>query len=84
MTGDQSSAGLAAELSVPQKAALCLGSGFWHTAPVDEFGIESVMVSDGPHGLRKQPQPGDSPGQYGSVAATCFPTASAPRAAPTS
>ncbi len=77
MTDGESLAGLAAELSVPQKAALCLGSDFWHTAPVDEFGIESVMVSDGPHGLRKQPQPGDSPGQYGSVAATCFPTASA-------
>jgi len=77
VTDGESVAGLAAELSVPQKAALCLGSDFWHTAPVGEFGIESVMVSDGPHGLRKQPQPGDSPGQYGSVAATCFPTASA-------
>ena len=59
MTDDESIAGLAAELSVPQKAALCLGSDFWHTAPVSELGIEAVMVSDGPHGLRKQPQRGD-------------------------
>jgi beta-glucosidase len=75
---DQSVAATVAELSVPQKAALCLGSDFWHTAPVGELGIEPVMLSDGPHGLRKQPQPGDNPGrQYGSVPATCFPTASA-------
>jgi len=74
---DQSLAATVAELSVPQKAALCLGSDFWHTAPIGEFGIEPVMVSDGPHGLRKQPQPGDSPGRFGSVPATCFPTASA-------
>ena len=77
MSDDESLAGLVATLSVPQKAALCLGSDFWHTAPVAELGIEPVMMSDGPHGLRKQPQPGDSPGRYGSVPATCFPTASA-------
>ena len=77
MADDQSLAATVAELSVPQKAALCLGSDFWHTAPIGEFGIAPVMVSDGPHGLRKQPQPGDSPGRFGSVPATCFPTASA-------
>ena len=77
MADDQSLAATVAQLSVPQKAALCLGSDFWHTAPIGEFGIEPVMVSDGPHGLRKQPQPGDSPGRFGSVPATCFPTASA-------
>ena len=38
-------AALLAELSVPQKAALCLGSDFWHTAPISELGIEAVMVS---------------------------------------
>ena len=77
MTGDESSAATVAGLSVPQKASLCLGSDYWHTAGVSEFGIEPVMLSDGPHGLRKQPQPGEAPGLYGSVPATCFPTASA-------
>src|ERR1019366_2606753 len=52
-------------LTVEQKAALCLGSDFWHTAPVEAVGVEPIMVSDGPHGLRD------------SVPATCFPTASA-------
>jgi hypothetical protein len=41
VTDDESLAGLVAELSVPQKAALCLGSDFWHTAPVGELGSAS-------------------------------------------
>src|SRR5216684_252154 len=77
MAENESLAALAGELTVEQKAALCLGSDFWHTAPVDAAGIESIMVSDGPHGLRKQPGRGDDVGLAGSVPATCFPTASA-------
>lgn len=77
MAPDESLTALIAGLTVAQKASLCLGSDFWHTAAIPQAGIESVMVSDGPHGLRKDPGPGESPGQYGSVPATCFPTASA-------
>ena len=77
MADDESIAALLAELSVPQKAALCLGSDFWHTAPVSELGIEAVMVSDGPHGLRKQTERAADAGLRASEAATCFPTASA-------
>ena len=77
MADDESIAALLAELSVPQKAALCLGSDFWHTAPVSELGIEAVMVSDGPHGLRKQTGRSADAGLRASEAATCFPTASA-------
>jgi beta-glucosidase len=77
MAENESLAALAGELTIEQKAALCLGSDFWHTAPVDAAGIESIMVSDGPHGLRKQPGRGDDVGLAGSVPATCFPTASA-------
>jgi beta-glucosidase len=64
-------------LTVAEKAALCLGSDFWHTAAVERAGIEKILVSDGPHGLRKQPEGGDHAGVGGSVPATCFPTASA-------
>src|ERR1017187_6725043 len=64
-------------LTVEQKAALCLGSDFWHTAPVEAAGVEPIMVSDGPHGLRKQPQRANDAGLRDSVPATCFPTASA-------
>jgi beta-glucosidase len=77
MAHDESLTALVAELTVPEKASLCLGSDFWHTAAIPQAGIESVLVSDGPHGLRKDPGPGESPGRYGSVPATCFPTASA-------
>ena len=77
MADDESIAALLAGLSVAQKAALCLGSDFWHTAPVSDHGIEAVMVSDGPHGLRKQPERGTDAGLRASEPATCFPTASA-------
>jgi beta-glucosidase len=63
------------ELSLEQKASLCSGADFWHTAAVPDHGIESITLSDGPHGLRVKS--GDQVGISGSVPATCFPTASA-------
>jgi beta-glucosidase len=77
MADSESVAALVAGLSVAQKAALCLGSDFWHTAPISEAGVEAVMLSDGPHGLRKQPGRTDHAGLRDSLPATCFPTASA-------
>jgi beta-glucosidase len=68
---------LLAELTLEEKASLCLGSDFWHTAPVERLGIPAIMVSDGPHGLRKQPDEADHVGISGSLPATCFPTACA-------
>jgi beta-glucosidase len=68
---------LLAELTLEEKALLCLGADFWHTAPVERLGIPAIMVSDGPHGLRKQPDEADHVGISGSVPATCFPTACA-------
>ena len=65
------------ELTLEEKASLCLGSDFWHTAPVERLGVPAVMVADGPHGLRKQPDEADHAGLGGSNPATCFPTASA-------
>jgi beta-glucosidase len=66
-----------AALTVEEKAALCLGSDFWHTAPVPRLDVPAIMVSDGPHGLRAQPEEKDHLGLSGSLPATCFPTASA-------
>ncbi len=63
------------QLTLEEKASLCLGSDFWHTAPVERLGVPAVMVADGPHGLRKEQ--GDSGALSESVPATCFPTASA-------
>jgi beta-glucosidase len=60
-------------LSLEEKAALTSGLDFWHTEGVAD--IPSVMVTDGPHGLRKQRGASDHLGLADSVAATCFPPA---------
>jgi beta-glucosidase len=65
-----------AELTLEEKARLVMGSDFWHTTPVERLGIDRVMLSDGPHGLRMQPEDADHAGMGGSLPATCFPTAS--------
>ncbi|MCD4673902.1 MAG: glycoside hydrolase family 3 C-terminal domain-containing protein, partial [Anaerolineaceae bacterium] len=44
---------------------------------IERLGIPSIMVTDGPHGLRKQAGGSDHIGLSDSVPATCFPTASA-------
>ncbi len=68
---------LLTELTVAEKASLTSGSAFWFTAPVERLNIPKIMVSDGPHGLRAQPEDSDHLGLGGSLPATCFPTASA-------
>lgn len=62
-------------LTLEEKASLTSGLDFWHTKPVDSAGIPSIMVADGPHGLRKQAGGGDHLGIGASVPATCFPPA---------
>lgn len=66
---------LVAELTLDEKASLCSGADFWHTQGVERLGIPAVMVTDGPHGLRKQAGASDHLGLNDSVSATCFPTA---------
>jgi beta-glucosidase len=60
-------------LTVEEKAALTSGESFWRTKAVGD--IPSVMLTDGPHGLRKQQEGGDHLGIGDSVPATCFPPA---------
>ena len=63
------------QLTLEEKASLTLGSDFWHTASVARLSVPALMVADGPHGLRKQPEDVDLAGIGGSVPATCFPPA---------
>jgi len=62
-------------MTLEEKASLCSGLDFWHTKPVERLGIPSIMMTDGPHGLRKQDETTGG-GLHNSVPATCFPTAS--------
>lgn len=67
---------IVAQMTLEEKAGLCSGADLWHTKAVPRLGIPSVMMADGPHGLRKQAEE-DALGLDKSVPATCFPTASA-------
>ncbi len=62
-------------LTLEEKASLCSGRDFWNLKGIPEKGVPSVLVTDGPHGLRKQAGDADHPGLNTSVPATCFPTA---------
>ena len=63
------------QMTLEEKASLMQGRGWWHTVPVERLGVPSIMVSDGPHGLRKQVPSQEHPGQDDTIKATCFPTA---------
>ncbi|MBU1143719.1 MAG: glycoside hydrolase family 3 C-terminal domain-containing protein [Firmicutes bacterium] len=62
------------KLTTEEKVALLDGLDVWNTKPVN--GLPSIMMADGPHGLRKQYESKDNLGVMGSVPSTCFPTAS--------
>lgn len=64
---------LISKMTLEEKAGLCSGLDFWHTKGSERLGIPSVMVSDGPHGLRKQDDAADHLGVNESIKAVCFP-----------
>ena len=68
---------LVSQMTLEEKASLCSGANFWETKPIERLGIPKIMVTDGPHGLRKQDGSADNLGIAQSVPATCFPTACA-------
>ncbi|TPF92856.1 glycoside hydrolase family 3 C-terminal domain-containing protein [Bifidobacterium sp. UTBIF-78] len=63
------------ELSVAEKAAMLSGGSEWDSRGNDRAGIPSFVMSDGPHGVRRQLGEGDHLGLGASKPATCFPTA---------
>lgn len=62
-------------MTLPEKASLTSGANFWNTKPVPRLGVRSIMLTDGPHGLRKQGGAADHLGLNASIPATCFPPA---------
>ncbi len=61
------------EMTLEDKIALCSGENFWETKKYEAYGIPSLFMCDGPHGLRKQENGADMLGVHQSRAATCFP-----------
>ncbi|WP_029433927.1 glycoside hydrolase family 3 C-terminal domain-containing protein [Blastococcus sp. URHD0036] len=64
-----------ADLPLELKAALLCGRDFWSTHPVEEAGVPSIVLTDGPHGVRRQRDGFDHLGIAASAPATCFPPA---------
>jgi len=62
------------QMTLEEKAALCTGATAWTSTPVDRLGIPELIVSDGPHGVRKVPDVNSM--AIASLPSTCFPTAS--------
>ena len=73
---DDSVQALLVQLSLEEKAQLCSGKGFWHLHGLERLDLEPILVTDGPHGLRKQAGNSGHMGLGDSVKATCFPSAS--------
>jgi beta-glucosidase len=63
------------DLTLEEKASLTSGADFWTTKPIERVGVPALMMTDGPHGLRKQAGASDHLGLASSVPATCFPPA---------
>lgn len=61
------------QMTLEEKAAMCAGKDFWHTQGVKRLGVNSLMLADGPLGLRKQETGGDHLGIGESIRAVCFP-----------
>lgn len=73
------------KMTLEQKAAFVSGYDYWHLEESPELGLPKIMITDGPHGLRKQKgkdyvepegeKAKTSIGLGNSVPATCFPPA---------
>ncbi len=67
---------LVSQMTLEEKAKFCSGADFWHVEGLERLGIPSVMVTDGPCGLRKQAGESDHLGLNASVKAISYPTGS--------
>ena len=67
----------ASDLTLLQAAALLSGSSAWDSRAIPAARVPSFVMSDGPHGVRRQLGDADHLGIAESEKATCFPTASA-------
>jgi len=77
MNDHEKAKSLVTEMTLEEKASLCSGKNFWLLKGIDRLGVPEIMVTDGPHGLRKQLTDAAHASLSQSVPAVCFPTAAA-------
>lgn len=63
-------------MTLEERVALLSGATFFATQAFAHHDIPSILMADGPHGLRKPESTADNLGINQSLPATCFPTAS--------
>lgn len=63
------------KMSLKQKADFASGYDYWHLESKQDLGLPKIMITDGPHGLRKQNPNGNSVGLGNSYPSTCMPPA---------
>ncbi len=66
---------IVSEMTLDEKAAICSGKDYWLMKGIERLGLPEIMMTDGPHGLRKQEGETDNLGINESVPSTCFPPA---------
>ena len=67
----------ATDLTLLQAASLLSGASAWDSRAIPTANVPSFVMSDGPHGVRRQLGDAGHLGIAQSEKATCFPTASA-------
>ena len=65
---------LISKMTLEEKVSLCSGKDGWYLKGVERLGVPEIMVTDGPHGLRKANPEGNFKLEN-SIPATCFPPA---------
>lgn len=65
-----------AALTLEEKATLLAGRDAWSLQEIERWGVPSIVVADGPHGLRRERRTGRIT-LTDTAPATCFPTSSA-------
>lgn len=67
------------KMTLEEKARICTGANVWETVAVPRLKIPKIMMTDGPHGVRKEDMETpnvDGFNQHNSYRATCFPAES--------